>query len=181
MKNVTLNGTEYAIINTAKELTDHITAMIESATMTLEGVHCQDSDFGDWINATLTLSDGSTVAYGWWLYADANGLNQTDADLIRRYGYAITAYGWSDIIEGDLNPSADLSAHFERVVAAGGPIELPDGNDCDDASDLLARMVANADIDDTEAEECWLADLKEAAGGKVKDADIGDLLKMLQH
>ena len=180
MKNVTLNGPEYAIINTAKELTDHITAMIESATITLEGVHCQDSDFGDWINATLTLSDGSTVAYGWWLYADANGLNQTDADLIQRFGYAITAYGWSDIIEGDINPSADLSAKFERV-AAGGPIELPDGFDCYDASDMLARMVANADIDDTDAEECWLADLKEAAGGKVKDADIGDLLKMLQH
>ena len=167
-------------INTAKELTDHITAMIESATITLEGVDSQDSDLGDWINATLTLSDGSTVAYGWWLYTDTQGLDQTDADLIRRFGYAITAYGWSDIIEGDIIPSADLAATFERV-AAGGPIELPDGFDCCDASDLLARMVANADIDDTDAEECWLADLREAAGGKVKDADIGDLLKMLQH
>ena len=180
MENVAVNGTEYTIINTAKELTDHITAMIESATITLEGVDSQDSDLGNWINATLTLSDGSTVAYGWWLSTDTKGLNQTDADLIQRFGYAITAYDWSDIIDGDIIPSADLSAKFERV-AAGGPIELPDGFDCYYASDLLARMVVNADIDDTDAEECWLAELKEAAGAKVKDADIGDLLKMLQH
>jgi hypothetical protein len=152
--------------------TTTLTETIVDAIASVRASDCErvdrndDDDRGGWVNVTIEVQDGLTMRCGWWLHTSTNGLSADVADDVRSYGHAIAPYRGSDC-DHDVSPEllARLAEEFE----------------CDEGDVYyeLSRLWVD-EADPMVADAVWLTDLQEQVERRVKDADVRELLKMLE-
>lgn len=152
---------------TTTTLTDTIGDAIES----VKASDCdrvdrnEREDRGGWINVTIRPMDGLTMRCGWWLHTSGNGLSSAEYDLVQRNGYCISTYSGN---ECDHDIDADL---LDRLAAEF---------DCDpEEVDYRLSDMWEEHADDEIAEEVWAEDLRQAIEREAGDAEVRELLKML--
>lgn len=124
-----------------------------------------DNGNGGWINCEVEF-DGGSIAAGWDLFENSYGLSESQKKEFYRDGYVVAAYNFTGI---------DFELDAETRECLMKELDCEDEDDLEDCICDLWEKHAPSE----EAAEAWELALKKRVEKRIEDADIQDLLTIL--